>query len=148
MSGFKIRLGEKEKRIYDYLDKTCRDYHFRPLPLNVFAKIKERFGQKDVEDVMKAMIGEGRLVKLNNNRLIHIYAIDEVKRKVIEHVDKRGQVAIAEFVEVIGLGRTQIQPIFDYLDAIRFTMRIGDYRVLYKGINKDADNNICGTKTP
>ncbi len=148
LSGFKIRLGEKEKRIYDYLDKTCRDYHFRPLPLNVFAKIKERFGQKDVEDVMKAMIGEGRLVKLNNNRLIHIYAIDEVKRKVIEHVDKRGQVAIAEFVEVIGLGRTQIQPIFDYLDAIRFTMRIGDYRVLYKGINKDADNNICGTKTP
>lgn len=148
LSGFKVRLGEKEKHIYDYLDKICRDYHFRPLPLNVFAKIKERFGQKDVEDVMKTMIGEGRLIRLNNNRLIHIEAVDEVKRKVIEHVEKRGQVAIGEFVEVIGLGRTQIQPIFDYLDAIRFTMRIGDYRVLYRGINQDTKKIYAAQKTP
>jgi len=132
ISGFKVMLGEEQKHIYDYLDKICRDYHFRPLPLNVFEKIKDRFGKKEVEDVMRTMIGDGRLIRLNNNRLIHVEAINDVKRKLQKHIEEKGRVTLGEFVEVLRLGRTQIQPIFDYLDAIRFTIRIEDYRVLYK----------------
>jgi len=132
IAGFRPALNDKQKRIYQYLDKICRDYHFRPLPLNVFANIKERFGEKEVETVLRAMIAERKLIRLNNDRLMHSQAVDEVKMKLRDYIVKNGKVTIAEFVSVIGVGRTQIQPIFDYLDSIRFTIRIGDYRVLYK----------------
>lgn len=85
-----------------------------------------------METVLRAMIAERKLIRLNNDRLMHSQAVDEVKMKLRDYIVKNGKVTIAEFVSVIGVGRTQIQPIFDYLDSIRFTIRIGDYRVLYK----------------
>lgn len=45
-------------------------------------------------------------------------------------------------MELLGLRRTQVQPIYDYLDAIRFTIRIGDHRVLYKGAEKAQDKSM------
>lgn len=137
LAGFKVRLDDEKMRIYQFLDRMCKEYKFRPMPLNVFEKIKERFGEKEVDAVLKTMIGEGKLIRLNNNRLIHSDAIDEIKKILLDYLHKNNKVTLAGFVDVIGLGRTQIQPIFDYLDSIRFTMRIGDYRVLYKGAKKN-----------
>ncbi len=137
LSGFKVTLSEEQRRIYTYLDKICRDYYFRPLPLNVLSNIKERFGEKEVETVLKAMIGEGRIIRLNNNRLMHAHAIGDIKAKLKDFIRDKERVTLAEFVDVIGIGRTQLQPIFDYLDATRFTMRIGDYRVLHKDLRHD-----------
>jgi len=134
IAGFQAKLSEKQKHIYDQLDGVCKWYRFRPLPLNVLKRIKDRHGEKEVEFILKMMIGEGRLIKLNNHRLIHSESIEEIKRILKEHIEKRGQVVLGESMEVLGVGRTQTQPIFDYLDSIRFTMRIGDYRVLYKRI--------------
>jgi len=140
MPGFRVKLGEKQKYVYDHLEAICKEYHFRPLPLNVFQRIKDRYGERDVEGVVRLMIGEGRLIKLNNRRLIHSKSIDEFKAVLKEHIQKNGRVVLGESMEVFGLGRPQVQPIFDYLDSIRFTMRIGDYRVLYKSV--EGDNKL------
>jgi selenocysteine-specific elongation factor len=105
--------------------------------LNVFQGIKDRYGVREVEGVLRLMIGEGRLIKLNNHRLIHSEAIEDVKRNLRNYIEKKGQVVLAESMEVLGVGRAQAQPIFDHLDSIRFTMRIGDYRILYKGAGRE-----------
>ncbi|MGQ9648243.1 MAG: SelB domain-containing protein, partial [Thermodesulfobacteriota bacterium] len=87
-------------------------------------------------------IGEGRLVKLNNRRLIHSEAIEEIKKIVKRHIEKTGQITLGESMEVLGVGRTQTQPIFDYLDSIRFTMRTGDYRILYGMSKREVDRGV------
>ncbi|PIV23478.1 MAG: selenocysteine-specific translation elongation factor [Deltaproteobacteria bacterium CG_4_8_14_3_um_filter_45_9] len=136
IAGFQAKLDAKQKLVYDQLDGVCKWYRFRPLPLNVLKRIQDRYGEKEVEAVLKLMIGEGRLVKLRNHRVIHSEAIEEIKRILKERIEKKGQVALGEAMEVLGVGRTQTQPIFDYLDSIRFTMRIGDYRVLHKSVER------------
>ncbi|HOV90737.1 MAG TPA: selenocysteine-specific translation elongation factor [Syntrophorhabdaceae bacterium] len=144
LSGFKTSLSENQKRLCKYIDNICRDYYFRPLPLNILANIKKRFGEQEIETVLKTMVNEKRLIRLNNNRLIHSNAMEDIKAKLRDYIGKKGKVTLSEFVDVIGIGRTQLQPIFDYLDAERFTMRIGDYRVLYKDVsyaNKGTKNN-------
>jgi selenocysteine-specific elongation factor len=138
LTGFQKRLSPEQQIIYERLDGLCKWYGFRPMPLNVFNRIKGQYGEKKVEGVVKLMIGEGRLVKLNNRRLIHSEVIEEIKKIIKGRIEKRGQVALGESMEVLGVGRTQTQPIFDYLDSIRFTMRIGDYRILY-GMSKKND---------
>jgi selenocysteine-specific elongation factor len=132
LAGFRVRLNEKQRQIHDRLEEICRSYHFRHLPSNVLQIIKDSYGEKEVEDVLMFMIGEGRLIKLNNRRFIHSDAIEDAKKVIRNHIEQKGQVALRESMKLFGVGRPQIQPIFDYLDSIRFTMRIGDYRVLYK----------------
>ena len=134
LSGFQVTLNKKQKQIYDRLEEVCRSYHVRPLPSNILTMIMDSYGEREVEMVLKLMVSEGNLIKLNNHRLIHAEAMDDVKRRVQDHIAKRGQIALKDSQEVFGLGRPQVQPIFDYLDSIRFTMRIGDYRVLYKNV--------------
>jgi selenocysteine-specific elongation factor len=141
IAGFQAKLDAKQKIIYDQLDGVCKWYRFRPLPLDVFKRIKDRHGDREVESIVKLMINEGRLVKLLNHRLIHSESIDEIKGILKKHIEKKGQVVLGEAMEVLGVGRTQVQPIFEYLDSIRFTMRIGDYRILHKSVEK---GDQCG----
>lgn len=135
--GFQVTLSKKQKQIYERLEKVCLSYHVRPLPSNILQMIKDCYGEREVEIVLKLMVSEGKLIKLNNHRLIHREAMEDVKRKVHDHIGKKGQIALKDSREVFGLGRPQTQPIFDYLDSIRFTMRVGDYRILYKDKEKD-----------
>jgi selenocysteine-specific elongation factor len=134
---FQVTLSKKQKQIYERLEEVCQSYNVRPLPSNILKMIKDCYGEREVEIILKLMISEGKLIKLNNHRVIHIEAMEDVKRKVQDYIEKRGQIALKDSQEVFGLGRPQIQPILDYLDSIRFTMRIGDYRVLYKSGEKD-----------
>ena len=131
LAAFQKILSPEQQMIYERLDGLCKWYGFRPMPINVFNRIKDQYGEKEVEGIVKLMVGEGRLVKLNNRRLIHSEAIEEIKKIVKGHIEKKGQITLGESMEVLGIGRTQTQPIFDYLDSIRFTMRIGDYRILH-----------------
>jgi len=140
--GFTRTLSQKQKYIYDELDRVCKEYGFRPLPMNILNEIRGNYGEKEVEQVLKLMINEGRLVKLKNQRLIHSDSIEKIKKILKDHIEKKGKLALAEAIEVIGIGRTQAQPIFEYLDSIRFTIRVGDYRVLYKGIEKNEGREI------
>ena len=135
--GFTRTLSQKQKYIYDELDRLCKEYGFRPLPMNILNEIRGNYGEKELEQVLKLMINEGRLIKLKNHRLIHSDSIEEIKKILRDHIEKNGKLALAEAIEVIGIGRTQAQPIFEYLDTIRFTIRIGDYRILRGNIEKE-----------
>ncbi len=137
LSGFQKTLTPEQRVIYEKLDGLCKYYQFRPLPLNILNGIKEQYGEKTVEIVVNLMISEGKLIKLNNHRLIHSESMEEIKRILKAYIEKEGKVALGESMKVLGIGRTQTQPIFDYLDSIRFTIRIGDYRVLYKKVEKE-----------
>jgi hypothetical protein len=108
---------------------------------NPFASSKKRRRFDAPCPLINLMMGEGRLVKLKNHRLIHSESIDEIKRILKEHIEKRGQVALGESMEILGIGRTQALPIFEYLDSIQFTMRVGDYRVQYKSVEKGDKYN-------
>jgi len=131
LSGYQKKLDPCQRMIYERLDALCKEYRFRPLPLNVLRKIKETHGEKRVEAIIKVMIREGRLVQLNNYRLIHSESLEEIKRILREWIREKGKVVLGEAIKVLGIGRTQTQPIFDYLDSVRFTMRVGDYRILH-----------------
>lgn len=130
--GFQVTLSKKQKQIYDRLDEICKSYHFRSFPSDVLQTIKDCYGENEVEGVLKLMIGERRMIRLSNHRLVHAEAVEDFKKILRDHVEKKGRIALKDSMEVFGVGRTQVQPIFDYLDSIRFTMRVGDYRVLHK----------------
>lgn len=135
LHGFKKKLDHKQKDVYDHLDRVCRASGLRPLPTDVLDKIRTKHGEREVEAVLKIMINEGRIIRLKNHRLIHFEAIEKIKNILKEYLEKKVGITIGEAVELLGIGRTQLIPILEYLDSIKFTIRAGDKRTLRKQSN-------------
>ena len=79
------------------------------------------------------MIKEHKLIRLNNGRLVHVRAMEEIKRQIREYIQNNGKITLLECKDLLGIGRTITLTILEYLDNIRFTSRIGDHRVLILG---------------
>jgi selenocysteine-specific elongation factor len=128
-----VRLSSRQKQIIDRLEKLCQDSWFRPLGKE---KIKEVFnGQSKVEmnAILKLMVAENRLIRLKDGRLIHTEAMEQIKEKIKEHIQNRGKITLSECKNLLGIGRVVTLTILEYLDSIKFTLRVGDHRVLVRG---------------
>jgi len=78
------------------------------------------------------MVAEKHLIRLKENRFIHAEAMEEIKKKIKGYIQLNGKVTAAECKSVLGIGRRETIRILEYLDDIKFTLRIGDHRVLAK----------------
>jgi selenocysteine-specific elongation factor len=56
--------------------------------------------------------------------------MEEIKEKVTELIHRKGKLAIQDSREILGYGRSRAIAVFEYLDAIGLTCRVGDVRVL------------------
>lgn len=73
---------------------------------------------------------QGRLIRLSNKRFVSVDAMETIKRKVKEIIEKRGSVRLSDSQELLGYGRTMAVPVFEYLDSVGLTRREGEGRVL------------------
>ena len=112
----------------------------RPLPQADLFKALRSYHKREVELTLGYLLKAERIIKLNNGRLLHAEGLEEIKQRVRCYISEKGRITLAEAKGLLGFGRTQIQPIFEYLDEIGFTVRVGDWRVL-----KEAeDGHSCG----
>lgn len=102
----------------------------RPLPLEEITEGLKGYHKKDIEATIGYLLAKRRMIKLENGRFLLAETLEEIKKKVAEFIGNRDKATLAEIKELLGIGRMQTQPILEHLDKIRFTVRIGDYRVL------------------
>jgi len=114
-------LREKVLRIY--LDAG-------PTPPSV-RDVLERFERKQpVLDVLALVLKEGKLVKISEDMYFHQDALEKLKSVYRDLLKKKGKAAPPDFREISGLSRKYIIPLMEYFDTAKFTIRVGDYRVL------------------
>lgn len=83
-----------------------------------------------IKRLMHFLHNQNRLIRLNNKRFIGNDAMDSIRLTVTQTIKARGKLVISDSMELLGYGRSMGIPVFEYLDSIGFTKRIGDYRVL------------------
>jgi selenocysteine-specific elongation factor len=59
--------------------------------------------------------------------------MQEIQEKVKELILRKGSLTIHDSREILGYGRSRAIPIFEYLDAMGLTCRVGDIRILGHG---------------
>ncbi len=64
--------------------------------------------------------------------------MNETKRKLAEFIGRTGAITPSQFSEVTGSSRKYNIPLLEYFDRERFTIRVGDQRVL-RGSGNSAD---------
>ena len=87
-------------------------------------------GKDDIKRVMEYLMRKGAVVRLKTDSFISGGAIDEAKRRLVEHINNKGAIKASEFRDILGCGRKLAIEILEYFDRERVTLRKGDVRTL------------------
>jgi selenocysteine-specific elongation factor len=88
------------------------------------------YSHREIEKAVNFLHARKKLVRLNDDRFIGAEAMQEIQEKVRQLILRKGKLAIHDSREVLGYGRTRAIAVFEYLDSIGLTCRVGDFRVL------------------
>ncbi|MBI2881221.1 MAG: SelB C-terminal domain-containing protein, partial [Candidatus Tectomicrobia bacterium] len=80
--------------------------------------------------VIEVLVGEGALIRVKDDLLYHRESLEKVKETLAAHLAKNGEISASGFRDLLGITRKHAIPLLEHLDSTRFTMRVGDNRVL------------------
>lgn len=126
-SEFKVSLSATDtgatKKISDILEQSG----FQPPFKDELAKSLS-MPIKQLDDILKLMAKEGKLVRISDA----VYITASAHKKMIDALkkfySKKKEMSIAEFRDMLGTSRKYALPFAEYLDSNKFTMRVGDVR--------------------
>ena len=84
------------------------------------------------DDLVRNLLDEGEVVKIKKNIYFHRKAVEQGKTLISDAIKKRGPLSAGEIKEILKTTRKYAIPFIEYLDKIRFTVRKGDLRDLFK----------------
>jgi selenocysteine-specific elongation factor len=75
-----------------------------------------------------ALAGAGTLVHVQGELWLAREAIEEVKSRLLAHLEANGAITTQAFKELVGASRKYVVPLAEWFDAQRITLRVGDVR--------------------
>ena len=103
----------------------------KPFSLDtIWKEYKEAINKTEIQRILDFMCKEKKLVRLRDNRFLSVEALEEIKMRVHKAIQEKGGITLGDSTDILGYGRWGGAPVFDYLDKIRFTTRVGNERQL------------------
>ena len=81
-------------------------------------------------DLARFLESSGRLVRLGDGYVVAREAYDEARKALVDQCAAAGEITLARFRDLLGIGRRDAQLLLERFDADGVTRRIGDRRVL------------------
>ncbi len=133
----KVSLGEAQSEIREKIEEVYLKAGFQPRRME---EVWEELGisRKEDREVAQVLVGEGVLVRVKDDLLYHRDNLETVKETLAGYLSKNGEISASNFRDLLGITRKHAIPLLEHLDSIRFTMRIGDNRVLRKNRRDDT----------
>ncbi|MEI8183569.1 MAG: selenocysteine-specific translation elongation factor [Desulfomonile sp.] len=125
----RVHLNDDEKDVKDLLMKLISGGGNSP-PL-----IKEIISAtgaeiKKVRTLLSLMEKEGKVVRVKEDIYFSSDFIDQTKKKLVSFFKQESSITPSRFSEITGSSRKYNIPLLEYFDRQRFTIRVGDQRVL------------------
>jgi selenocysteine-specific elongation factor len=87
-------------------------------------------GPRPPEEVVAFLAGEGAIVDVGNDVIFTTAAFEEMRDLIVAHLREKGTLTLGEVRDLFGTSRRYVQPLLEYLDRQRVTVRRGDVRQL------------------
>jgi selenocysteine-specific elongation factor len=97
---------------------------------------------KTVRNLLNLLEREGKIRKVKEDIYFSIETINDIKQKLYEFLQGEGTVSPSKFGELTGSSRKYNIPLLEYFDRERFTIRVGDQRVLRGSANSGARGKV------
>jgi selenocysteine-specific elongation factor len=139
-ASHKVKLKEDDQGLSDKLLKLIVDGNNAPPVLKeILAAVSADI--KRVRNLLSVLEKDGRIVRVKEDIYFSTDFINETKRKLAELIGRTGSITPSQLSEVTGSSRKYNIPLLEYFDRERFTIRVGDQRVL-----RDAGASGAGGK--
>jgi selenocysteine-specific elongation factor len=76
------------------------------------------------------LVRDGRLTRVSDGLVFDSGAYHTMVRGIVEYIESHGKISIGEFRDAFGTTRKYTMALFDHLDTLQVTRRVGDDRVL------------------
>ncbi|MCK9296830.1 MAG: selenocysteine-specific translation elongation factor [Desulfobulbaceae bacterium] len=130
LAGHQVFLQADEKEIREKMEKL-----FAAAGLNA-PTMKEVQGafpdvpQSLVMEVLSLLVKDGLVAKVTNDFYFSTRALDELQKKLVDFLQKEGDIDAPRFKDMTGLTRKFSIPLLEYFDKVKLTLRVGDKRIL------------------
>ncbi len=130
LATHKIVLAEDLERLKRDLEEAFRREGFQPRDKDeILAQFRDNPAL--TLEIYQLLLKQGRLIRIKENLVYHAEVIEEIKRRVRKFFKDHQEMAVGDFRKILdGASRKYLIPLLEYLDRERFTMRLGDKRVL------------------
>ena len=91
---------------------------------------KLRLDRPRAEKLLKILLRENMLCKVNEDLIFHRSALRQLKELLLRRKAQCNRINVALFKEITGLSRKYAIPLLEYLDRERVTRREGDERII------------------
>jgi len=129
LSSHQIRLGDEDKDVKERLFRLLTDGGNTPPTLKEILN-KTGWDQKQIRTLLGILEKENKVVRVSEELYYSRERIDRIKSKLRDFFSKEAHLTPSRFAEITGASRKFNIPLLEYLDKERFTVRVGDQRVL------------------
>jgi selenocysteine-specific elongation factor len=130
LTDHRVSLKDEEKTLRRALETFYREACLAPPTIKeVMAKFTS-YPANLVKEVLAIMVRDEFLAKATEELYFHKPALDNLKKKLVDHLGQEGEIDMPAFKNLTGLSRKFSIPILEYFDKTRITMRVGDKRIL------------------
>ena len=85
---------------------------------------------RESEKLFHLLLGRGRLVRIQDGKVFHAQAIEDLKRRLWDKWRLSPVIDIADFKDLSGTSRKNAIPLLEHFDQVRVTRREGNRRVI------------------
>src|SRR3990170_3150188 len=126
LANFKIEVSLQDKGIADKIEGLFLKAGVTPPSME---DVCAKFGAPG-KAVIPLLIEQKRIVEVEKSLCFHATALKKLKENVKEYILKQGPISVAQFRDLTKTTRKFAVPLLEYFDAIHFTKRTGDVRIL------------------
>jgi selenocysteine-specific elongation factor len=129
--GFLPLPDDRQKRLIEDIEAEFIKGDFQPPGWeDIIQEFNLKAAEKD--ELLRYLLGNGNLIKAAEGMFFHKETVAKAKEILRRVYEKNGEIVLSEMRDTFKSTRRYILPLLEYLDAQKFTRRIGDKRIIQK----------------
>lgn len=122
LADHRVRFSPEQQAQVDHFLALLRQKPYAPPP-------RQEWGIET--EVLEALVEEGQVIRLTPEVVFLPETYQEMVRRVLEEIDRRGPIAVARVRDLFATSRKYALALLEDMDRRKLTRRVGDERVRY-----------------
>jgi selenocysteine-specific elongation factor len=132
LTSHQVALGIDQEEISQKIQSAYRDSGLQPPYFKELSKELSVEGSR-AKDVLMVLVKDAKLVKVKEDLFFDAAAVDSLRTKLVDFLNRNGEINTPQFKEMTGVSRKYLIPLLEFFDAKNVTIRVGDVRKLRRG---------------
>ena len=129
LASYRVVLGEEQEELAKKMESLYHQGGLTPPTLKEAGAALRAEGRR-LQEIVKLLTSQGRLIKVKEDLLFHRSVIDMLKAKLVDYLRQNKEISVPQFKDLTQTSRKFAIPLLEYFDASRVTVRVGENRRL------------------